>query len=101
MKFDVEITKTLRITNDCGLLAILKEGDEVYLKLDLPNMNLSDKEHYMQKYPDGWVRGIIGHISNSGRKINFELYGLRCHYLSLNQKDILDVSDKAPREELV
>ena len=97
MKFTVEITKTLRITNDDGLLAILQEGDEVYLKLDLPNMDLTFPDEWIGKYPDGWVKGQIYHISDTGRKIKFYVYP--CNYFLLRQKDILDVSDKAPREE--
>lgn len=98
MNFTVEITKTLRITNDDGLLAILQEGDEVYLKLDLSHMNLWDKEKWIQKYPDGWVRGVIYSISNKGNKIYFKLH--KGEYLILCQSNILDVSDKAPKEEL-
>ena len=99
MNFTVEITKTLRITNDDGLLAILQEDDEVSFKLDWLHMNLLDKTDYMSKYPDGWIRGIIRHISDSGRKIDFEICGLPCHYLLLYPKNILDVSDKAPKEK--
>ena len=101
MKFTVEITKTLRITNDDGLLAILQEGDEVYLKLDFLNMKVWNLDWYTQRYPDSWIKGRIHHISNAGKKISIELCDRPGHYLMPNQKHILDVSDKAPREELV
>lgn len=96
MNFTVEITKTLRITNNDGFLAILQEGDEVYLKLDLPHMNLWDKENFIQRYPSGWIKSKIHHISNAGKKIWIRECSRDDHYLFLKQKHILDVSDKAP-----
>jgi hypothetical protein len=96
MKFDVEIIKNLYGCNDDGMKIVLSEGDEVYLKLDLEHMNLWDKEKYMQKYPDGWVRGILFYISNAGKRIKFQLFDDCCTYFLLNQKDIIAVSDKKP-----
>lgn len=96
MKFDVEIIKNLYGCNDDGTKVVLSEGDEVYFKLDLEHMDLWDKEKYMQKYPDGWVRGILFHISKAGKRIQFELFDDRHTYFLLNQKDIFEVSDKKP-----
>lgn len=57
MKLTCEITKTLYGCNPNGTQIALQEGDEVYLKLDLPHMDLWDKEKWIRQYPDGWVRG--------------------------------------------
>lgn len=100
MNFAVEITKTLRITNDDGLLAILQEGDEVYLKLDLPHMKIWDQEKWIQRYPNGWIKCRIHSISNAGQRIYCEVLDKPGHYLIPRQKHILDVSDKAPKETL-
>lgn len=96
MKFTCEITKVLYGYNSNGEKVALQEGDEVYLKLDLYNMDLTWRDEWINKYPDGWVKGRIYHISDTGRKIKF--YVFPCNYFLLNQKDILDVSDKAPKE---
>ena len=94
MKFDFELIKNLYGCNDDGTKVVLSEGDEVYLKLDLPNMDLTWLDEWMNKYPDGWIKGTICHISDTGRKIKFHVEP--CNYFSLNQKDILAVSDKKP-----
>jgi hypothetical protein len=63
-------------------------------------MNLWDKEKWIQEYPDGWVKGRIHSISNAGKKIMLVMFNSPCTNISLHHKDILDVSDKAPKEEL-
>ena len=98
MKFTVEITKTLHGYNADGSKVALQEGDEAYFKIDLSHMNLWDKEKWIQTYPDGWVKGIIHHVSNAGTRIELELFDYRTNYLLLTQSNILDVSDKAPKE---
>lgn len=96
MKFTVEITKTLHGYNAEGSKVALSVGDEVYLKLNLPHMNLWDKDKWIQKYPDGWIKGTIHNISNAGKKIWVTMCDSHFTYVQLYQKDILDVSDKAP-----
>ena len=98
MKFTYEVVKSLRAVNDDGTLAILQEGDEVYLKLDLPYMNLYDKDKWIVLYPDGWIKGKISNISNAGKKITFKVCNNLCTHIILNQVDILQISDKAPKE---
>lgn len=96
MKFTCETITTLYGHNDDGAAVALQEGDEVYFKLDLPHMDLWDKERWIQEYPNGWVRGVIFDITPSGRKIKFEIGP--CSYFELTQKDIIAVSDKIPEE---
>ena len=96
MKFDCEIIKTLYGYNDDGTRVVLQEGDEVYLQLDLPNMDLWDKGKWLREYPNGWVRGVICNITPAGRNITFEIGP--CSYFQLTQKDILAVSDKISEE---
>lgn len=100
MKFDVEITKTLHGYNAEGSKVALSVGDEVYLKLDLPHMKIWDQEKWIQRYPDGWIKCRIHSISNAGQRIYCEVLDKPGHYLIPRQKHILDVSDKAPKEEL-
>jgi hypothetical protein len=96
MKFDFELIKNLHGCNDDSTKVVLSEGDEVYLKLDLEHMDLWDKEKYMQKYSDGWVRGILFYISDAGKRIKFRLFDMYDTFFLLNHKDILAVSDKKP-----
>ena len=96
MKFTCETITTLYGYNNDGTLIALKEGDEVYLKLDLPHMDVWDRKRWMQEYPKGWVRGVIYSITPAGRNIQFEIGP--CSYFLLTQKDILAVSDKIPEE---
>ncbi len=98
MKFGFELIKALHGCNPDGTKVSLSAGDEVYLKLDWPNMKLTFFEEWVNKYPDGWVKGTIYHISDTGRKIKFHVYPHT--YFLLNQKDILAVSDKAPNYEV-
>jgi hypothetical protein len=97
MKFTIETIKTLHGYNANGSKVAISEGDEVYLKLNFPHMNLSDPERWIQTYPDGWVKGRIHNISNAGKSIMFNVYNFYWNYLRLSQSDILDVSDKTPR----
>jgi hypothetical protein len=94
MKFDFELIKELHGCNPDGTKFILSEGDEVYLKLDLVHMKLYDNEEWIQKHPDGWIKGRIFNISPTGQKIDF--YVGHGTYFSLRHKHILAVSDKKP-----
>jgi hypothetical protein len=96
MKFTCETTTILYAHNNNGAAIALQYGDEVWLKLDLPNMDLWNKEKWLREYPNGWVRGVICDITPAGRKIKFEI-GISSYFL-LTQKDILAVSDKNPEE---
>lgn len=96
MKFVCETITTLYGHNDDGTSIALQSGSEVYLKLDLPHMDLWDKKRWLREYPDGWVRGVLRNITPSGRKIKFEIGP--CSYFELTQKDIIAVSDKKPKE---
>ena len=98
MKFEFEMIKTLRATNSKGELCVIGEGDELWLKLELNRMDLYNKEFFLKKYPDGWVKGRVAWLSSSGKKIHFGLSDDVCTYLDLSHRDILDVSDKDPKE---
>ena len=91
MKFTIERTVILTTTNSNGQLVKICEGDMVYLKLDLSNMDLSWKDKWIEKYPEGWVQGQITSISPKGNHIKF--YIEPCIYFSLRQKDILDIKE--------
>lgn len=94
MKFTYETIQTLYGYNDDGTQVALQRGDEVYLKLDWANMDLSFPDEWIQKYPDGWVKGTIYSITPTGKKINFKVEPYT--YFALYHKNILAVSDKAP-----
>ena len=98
MKFDVEIIKTLHGYNADGSKVAISEGDEVYIKFDLPNMKLYDKEDWLRRYPDGWIKCRVHNISNAGQRIMFAVLDRFGFYLTPTQKHILDVNDKAPKE---
>lgn len=91
MKFTIESTVVLTTTKPNGQLVKISKGDMVNLKLDLPNMDLTCKNKYMSKYPDGWVRGQIYSVSPKGERI---LFFVSPHtYFNLYQKDILDIKE--------
>lgn len=94
MKFEFELIMALHGCNPDGTKFSLTAGDEVYLKLDWANMNLSFPDEWTNKYPDGWVKGQIRSISPTGQKITF--YVEPFTYFSLRHKNILEVSDKKP-----
>lgn len=96
MKFTVEITKTIHGYNAEGSKVALTEGDEVYIKFDLSHMKIWDQEKWIQRYPNGWIKCRIHSISNAGQRIYCEVLDKPGYYLIPRQKDILDVSDKAP-----
>ena len=97
MKFEFEIVKTLRTTNSKGELCVIGEGDELWLKVDFPSVNLYDHQSYIRRYPDGWVKGTVRMISDAGDKLYFSRSDVTSNLLVFNLRDVLDVSDKAPR----
>lgn len=91
MKFSIERTTVLTATNSNGQLVKICEGDMIKFKLNLLDMNLTWKDMYVSKYPDGWVEGKIYSISPKGNCIQF--FVAPHTYFKLYQKDILDIKE--------